>query len=271
MYLFERVLVNTLTPTWTEIVWAVDRRFPYAQPWTFQPQWAPHADTADEEWEDVGSPTALTTAIDPVQRYYSKQPDSVYRVRLSCADGVGYSDPVRALGSWNKKEYLLAREICRREYLMLKKYTGTEGKYFARRRSGTKCPVCLDWNTGEVINSECEVCFGVGLTGGYYPASTVWIGEDNVSSRIQTDPNAGQKNDQTQKGRMVAYPQAQTEDFWANPTTGERWFLQTIAEAAAVRGIPLVWNVELRLAPADSPVYSLPLDWNGGLGSSSSP
>jgi hypothetical protein len=273
MHTFERVIVNALTRGGTEISWAVDHRFPYSAPWTFQVQWADHADAREEDWEDVGSPLVnILSIIDSEQRYFSKQPDSVYRVRLTVAEGTAISDPVRALGGWNRKDFLLAREIARREYLLLDKFTGTDGKLFAKRRSGATCDAegCIDWNTGEVTKTDCETCYGTKYKHGYYAASTVWVGEQNTESRLKRDPNVGQQNNKTMQARVFAYPQLQAEDFWVNPYTDERWFIQTISELATVRGVVITWGVEMRLINPDNIVYTLPLDWDGGASSSSS-
>ena len=70
--------------------------------------------------------------------------EAYYRVRLVLPGVPGCpvykSQPVRANGLLPRKDWLVAREIIRKEYLQ-QKYDGTQGFLLVRKKFGRACPV----------------------------------------------------------------------------------------------------------------------------------
>ena len=107
-------------------------------------------------------------------------------------------------------------------------HAGQEGYMLKRRISGVPCPVCLDHQTREVRDPACPVCWGTGWECGYFfPMSCVWA---------DMDP----KTYHTKK-------------------TDDRFYVHSVQNVLEVKGVPLVADVELRLAPASDPIYDLPI------------
>jgi type III secretory pathway component EscU len=60
-------------------------------------------------------------------------------------------------------------------------------------------------------------------------------------------------------GRMLMLPLIDELDVWVNRKTDDRYIIQTIRNAAELRGVPLIANVELRPAPFTDVVYNIPI------------
>ena len=61
-----------------------------------------------------------------------------------------------------------AREITRRESLLLRKFTGVDTIVFRKKTFGKRCPVCWDYTSEKVTKDSCNTCYGTGFEGGYF-------------------------------------------------------------------------------------------------------
>ncbi|RKX21348.1 MAG: hypothetical protein DRP45_12420 [Candidatus Zixiibacteriota bacterium] len=258
---FDRVIATPHMLGGTVVNWALRSGLALEGPYTFYLEWAEHPDAG---WEEVAGPTSDMVLVDTQQRRFSKLPHSVYRVRLEAASETRYSDPNPLMGNWNRHDFLLAREVVRREYLLLTRYTGTLGAYLARKQWGSLCSSCADYDTGQPTNAHCTECWGTGITGGYHAASNLYLAEGRTNFRTSRDGARGMVSDQVQAARAVACPFLTAEDLWINLQTDERWAIQSKRTLVEVRGKPLVWDVELRLLPPSDIAYEIPRDWAGG-------
>ena len=190
--------------------------------------------------------------------------DAYYRVRLVLPGVAGCptykSQPVRANGLLERRDWLVARDIIRKEYLQ-QKYSGTRGHLLVRKKFGVVCPICLDWDTKEVTNSDCPVCYGTGITGGYYPAVNYAITMAANWNRKIVDgkPPLGTSSDIVKSGRSVHYPAIDTRDVWVRADNGERYIVDSYAVIAQMRSVPLIVKPVIKLAPMTDIVYSIPL------------
>jgi hypothetical protein len=183
----------------------------------------------------------------------------VYRVKLVVDTNMYYSSYVEGTGSLNRHDYLLAKEIVRREFMLLNRYVGSQGKLLIRKTWGTECTNCIDFGTGEPTNSNCTVCYGTGFVGGYYPAMPLLLELAPREHKETVVEPRGTIADRSIYAKGVACPYLTSRDVWVAPETGERWFIQGKKEMASVRGKPLVWMVELKLIEPDNSVYNVPL------------
>lgn len=254
---FDRVVLTPHMRGGTIVTFWIRSSFNADGPWAFYLEWAEHP---SGDWIDVAGPVVDNVLVDTEQRRFSALPHSVYRVRAETGGGIFYSYVNPVMGEWNYHQWRTAREIIRREYLRMQKYTGTEGFYLARKQWGELCPSCLDHNTDMVTDSHCSVCYGTRFVGGYYAPTTLWVEEDRVAVRTQREPERAVTMDQSQIARVVAYPFLTSEDVWVSKTTGERWIIKRKQEAAALQGKPLIYSVELRLAQPANIVYDVPLE-----------
>lgn len=105
-----------------------------------------------------------------------------------------------SIGETNLDRYEIGmiREILKREFLVLKKKGGFEGRVFKRKKKGMAkpCPNCRTGLKAEDILDQfipvssdvgsefttCEYCYGVGLEGGYYPPIRMLLNYFNIET-----------------------------------------------------------------------------------------
>jgi len=255
--IFDRITIIPDVRGGTVITWSVDSRCTIEGPYAFTVEWAEHPDAASREV--VGLAGSALTITDTTIRRFSKLPHSVYWVTITGADNIlHYSDPVSALGNWNRHDFLIGREIVRREYLALTRYTGTHGIYLGRLQWGTICTTCSDWDTNMPTDAHCPTCYGTGFVGGYHAPSELWLGEDRLAIHSKRQDNIGVRNDQAQMVRAVACPYLTAKDIWVNTDTDERWSIESKRELVSLRGRPLVYGVEIRLIELGNIAYDIP-------------
>lgn len=74
-----------------------------------------------------------------------------------------------------KREFLIAKEINRKENLRFEKLIGMPAKVLKRKNFGELCTHCVDKLTGSVTNSSCLICYGTRFVGGYYNPVDVYM------------------------------------------------------------------------------------------------
>lgn len=80
--------------------------------------------------------------------------------------------------------YLMAKEINRREWLLLNIRTGIETYVFRRKNFGKRCPLCWDDITQGVDRDDCPNCFGTGWDGGYWGPAQTLVQYDATSDHL---------------------------------------------------------------------------------------
>lgn len=260
---FDMVHVSYLLRGGTRIMWTLSNLFNDPMPWTFQVQvgWSGSADADD--WTNVGPPLVNACyVIDPEKRSYAKgEQITHYRVKLTTLTTIYYSEPTAQAGILSVRDWRLAQEIVRKERLRFR-YSAQDGYLLKRRVAGADCPLCLDLQTREVKNPYCPQCWGTGKACGYYyPVACIWADVSPMTRRRQIDDQAtrGTVQDIVMSGRMLMLPLIDELDVWVSRKTDDRYFIQTIRNAAELRGVPLIANVELRPAPFTDVVYTIPI------------
>ncbi len=211
----------------------------------------PVAETTDQPWLYDNDPVFPQEGM-----------DVFYKVILEDAEGNTYeSQAVHATTSWNRYDWTIAREIVRKEWLLLRKRAGTGGWLLKRRLWGDPCPNpdCVDETTGQNFDPNCPECFGTGIAGGFYDPIEYWV-LLNPSQRIRKlDANQGLITSTIETVRALAYPAPATNDIWINDNTDQRYLiLGDIVAAARHRGINLVLNLRMDEQPKSSSIYRIP-------------
>lgn len=72
----------------------------------------------------------------------------------------------------------------KRERFQLGKFDGVPAFLYTRRRSGPPCPRCTTSNKamGDV-GVDCQLCFGTGIEGGYYPPTPVYLAKQVLNTK----------------------------------------------------------------------------------------
>jgi hypothetical protein len=270
----KRVFVDNMMRGGTLIFWEVDQRCTDAGPWTFSAEWGR---SVNGPWTAVSTPPVVDTyfTIDPFAHLYAKQIDLYYCVTMTTGSGRTFvSDPARADGGMPRRDWLVARELVRKEYLnMVQNPAGQRGCLLKRKVWGDRCTESTDHDTAEVVTSRCMTCFDVGIVGGYYPAVQFWVLNPSAmkAQRIQRHDQVGMTGDIVTKVRAVAYPHVESNDVWVSADDDRRWFVNTVTTLVEIRTKPIVLELELRLAPASDLISDFPLEACGTGGSWSGP
>ncbi len=267
---FKRIQVVMQPLGGSMIAWELQEGFGAFGPFDF---YVDVGEAGTNEWTTLNTEPIVNGCMyfDTCQRYWDQLSNVYYRVRLvlpSLTDPntgtcvVHLSQPQQANGIWSKRDWLLAREIARKEYLLQRKRTNLTARGFIlkRRRYGIRCPQCREYDTGEVVNGQCPNCFATGFTGGYYTAINLTLTENAPWQRqFKSDGQISLRNDVIRQGRGISYPYPDTRDVWLRRDTGERFVVESVKTEAEVGGIPVVISLELRLAPVTDIIYTIPL------------
>jgi hypothetical protein len=261
-FAFERVIVTVLPNNQTIIEWMLHPKFTFG---TSLPMFYVEYARAGGEWCRLNpdDPVVNLCVYIDSNEYRCNLSNDVY-YRVVATDGVTEynSKPQATLGSLNSRDYRIAREVIRKEYLRLKKYVGAKGYLLKRRNHGVPCqaPGCLDHDLEVPVTSNCPNCFGTGFENGYYNALVFWIDLSGTNSVKDVQLPLGTIDDKQRTGRCVAYPRVDTYDVWVEGDTNKRFNIRQVQTAVEMRGKPLVYMLELREIPAGSVEYTIPLE-----------
>lgn len=259
---FSKISVDYLVAGNARISWELNRHFIDPGPYTFQLQMGRTQLADADDWIDVGAPVVDTYfALDTSKRLFGKTLDVHYRVELTTTIDTYVSPAVNSYGLLSKRDWLFAREMTRKELLRHSVFTSPSGYLLKAIRYGPKCPTCLDTYTGEISNSRCPDCYGTGYENGYFaPLSAFYADVGLDTTRDKIDPNKGMDKQDVIQARFIGDTQLYTYDVWINGTSDERYYIHTVQVASQIRGVPIVYQAELKLAPFSDVVYTVPLD-----------
>ena len=185
-----------------------------------------------------------------------------YRAVAVDTNGKEYaSAPAHTYGEMTKRDWLLARDILRKEYLRMRKFAGTFGYLLKLRTHGEKCKECFDWDIEEPIAaSTCEACYGTGYLNGYYNAIGFYMDLSSVKVGGDTREPFGYEETRIRNARAVAYPWLGSYDIWVHGSANRRYVIRHAVTGAEMRSIPLVYfPIELRLLPVSDIAYKVPM------------
>jgi len=251
----------TVTPLNHKLVeWKLNRNFEFAgSSLVFYVEFA----RATDGWERLNPDDPVINEcfyVDTAPYRCALYNDVYYRV--VAYDGIREynSRPISTMGVLNKEDWLIVRDVIRKEYLRLKKYIGTPGYLMKRRNHGIKCPVCLEYDTGEVVNGSCPICYGTGVIGGYYNAVLYYLDQTGAVSRKDVQSPLGTVDNKSKTVRSVAYPRLDTYDLWVDGNKNKRYLFRQVSEEVALKGMPLIYVSRMHELPASSIEYQVPLE-----------
>jgi len=252
------------------IAWGMPDGFNAKGPYHFYIDFG-RSGTSPDEWQPLNKIPVIDDCVfmDHVQRQYDHLADYYYRIRLVLPNEIDsttgkckvcLSQPWQANMSLSKRDWLVAREICRKEYLMQRKRTNLTavGYVLKLRRWGQPCAACREFDTQEV-QADCRICYGTGFTGGYFKGIQMVFTMDAPWHReFKREEPVGVTNNMERKGRTVTYPYLDTHDVFVRRDNGERYYIKGIDQVAEVGGVPIVCMASLRLAPSTDRIYDIP-------------
>ena len=261
-FTFKQVEVFITPASETIIQWWLDRCFPMN---SAQPVFYIEVARAGGEWSRLNPDEPVTNYcvyVDRVKYRCGKDNDIFYRVIAS--DGVNEfaSTPEATLGVWNRHDLLIARDVVRKEYLLLKQYNGTLGYLLKRRNYGVPCsnPNCLDPDLLIPVSDSCPECFGTGFQNGYFNALAYYIDLGAFASSKDVAIPIGTIDSRTRLGRCVAYPRVDEYDIWVDGDKNKRYVIREVERLVEIKGKPLVYKLKLNELSVSAAEYRIPLD-----------
>jgi hypothetical protein len=243
----------------SRVWWQLERLFKEPGPYVFQLQFGRTGLRDAADWEDVGAPvTNGYFAYDPAWREAGYTLMTHYRVKLTTPQNVYVSQAASVFGELTERDWLLSREIIRKEQLR-HKLASIPGYLIKPMRYGVPCPRCRDPLSSEVTDANCPVCSGTGFEVGYHPpqAMQCWdLSPQNEQSDVG-EPKGTTRENPYVDARVIGFPGLNKDDIWVNGSSDERWVVETIQVSAAIRGVPIVYQVRMGLIPFSNTIYAL--------------
>lgn len=184
--------------------------------------------------------------------------------RLKVYDGASLvltSEPRGVQCGLNRHDYLIWREIVRRNALGLRKYQGNQGYLLRRRSTGSLCSECRDEVIGGEAKSDCTTCYGTGYTGGYFPPQYMpgdWESAPPSGYNMSLSENGPQEQHVSQL-RTLADPACEFKDVWVDISSNYRYEIQKI-DLSEYRGVPTSQLLDVSKLPASNIVYKFPIN-----------
>lgn len=236
-------------------MWEILESFNESPPWTF---FIEEAASPTGPWISIAGPIVDTFFYkEPWHRLINKSSVLYYRVRMIVGDNVYFSGVVQPYGDLDRKDFLIAREIMRKEVLHMKGMAGTAGRLYTVATFGPRCRKCVDPVTGEVRNSKCKDCFGTGRMHPYFGPYDAWMTFSEDKQHIKQDDGMGTFEHKLFNVRLVANPVVKKNDVIVDLASDKRYYVNQASVVAEIRRIPIVQMLAVSEAPVSDKVYSI--------------
>lgn len=179
--------------------------------------------------------------------------------RVSCKTGSGeyLSDARSPYGNLSRQEYLIGREIMRREVLHMKKLAGSKCHVWMVSNYGPKCPHCLDPITGQRRNGNCRYCYGTGFYPAYIGPFETWciFSENNQHQLQEGAEGIGMIEQKSFQVRMASSVPVKKNDIVCDLPSGKRYYVGQVQISAELRRVPLVQTLLVNEIATTDPAY----------------
>lgn len=238
-----------------EFAWEVSPGFSAPAPWEFV---VFEGATPDGPWYPVSpSLTTVRRYRDHIKRVVPKS-DTLWFMCQMRAGGKRYDSAAAApYQTLSKREFLIARDIMRRETLHARTLAGVECCIHIISTGGPKCPKCLDPITGQVRDPKCPVCLGTGRAEAYLGPYKAWM---TISPKTRTTRHTevgGTEEESQFEFRLVGTLPLKKNDVIADPGTGRMYYVDESKNAAEIRRVPIVQTVTALEAPVTDPIHTI--------------
>jgi len=235
-------------------IWDVSNSLADPAPWKFTVQEAP---SSDGPWEAISPELVNVTAwSDTLVRSVTKDFVLFFRVVLVTPSNTYYSFIKTPYGDLNRREYLIVRDIMRREVLQQDDMSGVNGRLWIRATSGPKCTNCIDPFTGNVSVANCKLCLGVGRLPPYFGPFPVWITFTPTRRNMELKPDGiGLDQPYNWDIRMVGFPYAKDNDIALDIASDKRYIIDGVDHELEIRRIPVIQILYVKELPVSDPFY----------------
>ena len=257
---FRRVSVDHMVRGTTRVWWQLEPTFNEPGPYVFQLQLGKTGLRDATDWVNIGVPVVNGyLAYDPAWHESGYDLLSHYRLTLTTPTNTYVSQAASCFGELNEHDWLLAREVVRKEKVR-HKLVSVPGYLIKPMRFGKPCPRCRDPLTQEVTDSDCPVCNGTSFEVGYHPPLEMqcWdLSPQTITEHVDTNMRGSTRENPYVSARVIGFPALNKNDIWVNGTSDERWLVESIQISAAIRNVPVIYQVQMGLMAFNNPVYAI--------------
>lgn len=240
----------------TRFFWDVSTALKDKGPWTFQVEMA---EGPGGPWKAI-SPLLPQSCSwkDPVVRRAGKDAVLFYRLLLSTAAATYPSAVIEPYGDLGRREFLLARDIMRREYLHSKTLVGVELDLWMVSTWGPPCTVCRDAISDMITNADCPVCFGTGHAVPYNGPYRMWGLFCPTKHVTEMAPDGtGLRQPMREEVRTIGALMAKKNDVIVSVDDDRHHYVDEVESIVELRTIPVVQSCTIREPALTDIVYRL--------------
>lgn len=236
--------------------WEVSGGFNDPAPWTFVVQRGP---SEKGPWDDI-SPELVNVVAwreEGGKNLVGKANTLYFRVAMETPRKRYFSHPVQPYGDLPRREYLLAREIIRREALRARVLAGVECDLYIRSTFGPKCTHCIDPVTGDVRDGNCRWCLGTGRYPAYFGPHRTMFSFSPDTAHTKANSADGTHESKTFEALVIGNPVIKKGDVVVDLRQDKRYVVGMSSVVAEVRRVACLQRVGFDEAPLNDPIYRI--------------
>jgi len=247
-------------------MWTIHSGFHDALPWEFTVQ---RSDTEAGPWTDISTPLTnlfawTNTELERVNKDYTLY----YRVKLETPVDTYYSHVRTPYSEVDRREFLIIQDIMRRELLQQRVLAGVPGQVWQKAKFGPDCDVCIHPVSGDIINPECDSCYGTGIQPGYRGPYDSWFTFNTVTRKTHhTATGTGSKQNYTYTVRMIGTPHIEAGDVIIDTVQDKRYIVDAVRFELAIRRTPVIQVLTVKEAPVTDTIYRIDTGVTSPIGS----
>lgn len=135
---------------------------------------------------------------------------------------------------------------------------GIDGWLYRKRAWGATCS-CVDANLGAPADSECTICYGTGIVGGYWtPISYQTIILQPSQHTLLLQQALGLRDPAAEARLGPAYLTVEPDDVWLDAACGRFFKIQKVTPRSVYKGRPILYAMEMTGIASHSIEYQLP-------------
>ena len=245
--------------------WEIRGGFNDPAPWTFSVQRGP---TDNGPWEAI-SPTLANVVAwrdGGGKNLVGKSNVLYFRVAMETPQGTYFSHAVQPYGDLDRREFLLAREIIRRECLRARVLAGVECDVYISSTFGPRCTHCIDPVTGMVRNSHCRWCFGTGRYPAYFGPHRMMLSFSTDTAHRKESSNDGTHETRMFEAMAIGNPVLKKGDVVVDTRQDKRYVVGVASVVSEVRRVACLQRIGFDEAPLSDSIYRIgnppDPDWN---------
>ena len=237
-------------------IWTISDSLEDSAPWKFVIELA---SGPNGPWKAI-SPTVTNMYrwSEDTKRLINKDDVLYFRIKMITPENTYYSAVITPYGDLEKREYLLVKEVMRKELLHAQTLAGVKGQLWLVSTFGPKCRKCVDPITKQIRDSSCPACMGTGRLPPYNgPYETFWLISPTTRTMQMSPDGTGTREPKQFEIRMIGTPPSKKNDVVVDINSGKRYYVDVVQVVAELQGIPVVQTLIAHEAPVSDVAYQL--------------